>query len=105
MHKNISKMATQEALKIDEERRAKIISVLSEVLQRLCERNDRFVNEDAVVTRFHALRPPTIGIEYYLQRIAKYSNCSEECFVLALIFIDRLIRTNENFLVNSLNVH
>jgi len=92
-------------MKTNEERRQRIIAVLSEVLERLCERNDRFIDESTMITRFHALRPPSIGIKYYLQRIAKYSNCSEECFVLALIFIDRLIRTNENFLVNSLNVH
>lgn len=89
----------------NEERRQRIIQVLSEVLERLCDRNDRFIEENNVITRFHALRPPSIAIKYYLQRIAKYSNCSEECFVFALIFIDRLIRTNENFLVNSLNVH
>jgi len=40
-----------------------------------------------------------------LERIAKYSKCSEECFVLALIYIDRLIRKNENIMLNSLNVH
>jgi hypothetical protein len=57
------------------------------------------------VTRFHALRAPQITIKAYLKRIAKYSNCTEECFVLALIYIDRLIKKNENFLVNSLNIH
>lgn len=96
----------------NEKTRQRIITVLSEVLDRLCERNDHFLSENKghteeenLVTRFHALRPPSINIKYYLQRIAKYSNCSEECFVLALIFIDRLIRANENFLVTSLNVH
>lgn len=94
----------------NEKTRQRIITVLSEVLDRLCDRNNRYLadNEDrheSLVTRFHALRPPTIDIKYYLQRISKYSNCSEECFVLALIFIDRLIRANEKFLVTSLNVH
>merc|ERR1719295_121694 len=57
------------------------------------------------VTRFHALQPPQITVKSYIDRIAKYSSCSEECFVLALIYIDRLIKHNGNFLVNSLNVH
>lgn len=92
-------------MKVDQERRDKLIEVLSEVLNRLCERNDRFIMNTTPITRFHALRPPQITVKYYLQRIAKYSNCSEECFVLSLIYIDRLIRTNGNFLVNSLNVH
>merc|ERR1719384_645936 len=57
------------------------------------------------MSKFHALRPPPISIQDYLERIAKYSCCSEECFVLALIYIDRLIQQNPEFLVNSLNVH
>jgi len=92
-------------MKIDEERRAKLVDVLADVFERLCERNDRLIIKNTPVTRFHALRPPQITIKFYLKRIAKHSSCSEECFVLALIYIDRLINTNSNFLVNSLNVH
>jgi hypothetical protein len=36
--------------------------------------------------------------------INKYSSCSPECFVLALVFIDRLIQRNA-LLLSSLNVH
>jgi len=93
------------SMQINEKRRNKLVNVLSDVLSRLCERNDRFLINHTPVTRFHALRAPQITIESYLKRIAKFSNCSEECFVLALIYIDRLIRKNGNFLVNSLNVH
>jgi len=92
-------------MQINEERRIKLVNVLSDVLSRLCERNDRFIVNHTPVTRFHATRAPQITIKSYLHRIAKFSNCSEECFVLALIYIDRLIRKNGNFLVNSLNVH
>jgi len=92
-------------MKVNKERRTKIVDVLSDVLSRLCERNDCLVMIDTPVTRFHALRAPQITIKFYLERIAKYSNCSEECFILALIYIDRLIQKNGTFLVNSLNVH
>lgn len=37
-------------------------------------------------------------------RIFKYACCSNECFILALIYIDRLIQRN-NFLLTELNVH
>lgn len=80
------------------------------------------------MTKFHALRPPSISILDYLERfvahivplmfapiptracasvcrIGKYSACSGECFVLALVYIDRIISSNHNFTVNSLNVH
>jgi len=92
-------------MKINVERGIKLVNVLSNVLSRLCERNDRFIIKHTAVTRFHALRAPKITVKAYLNRIAKYSNCSEECFVLALIYIDRLIKRNGNFLVNSHNVH
>jgi hypothetical protein len=40
----------------------------------------------------------------YNFRILKYASCSNECFILALIYIDRLIQRN-NFLLTELNVH
>jgi len=92
-------------MKIKEERRNRLVEVLSDVLTRLCERNDRFMMNHTPVTRFQALRAPQIAIKAYLKRIVKYSNCSEECFILALIYIDRLIKVNEKFMLNSLNVH
>ncbi|VEU44932.1 unnamed protein product [Pseudo-nitzschia multistriata] len=39
-----------------------------------------------------------------MRRIQKYASCSNECFILALIYIDRLIEGN-NFLLTELNVH
>jgi hypothetical protein len=45
-----------------------------------------------------------VPLHYTLQRINKYASCSSECFVLALIYIDRLIQRN-NFVLTELNVH
>jgi len=92
-------------LKIKRKRRSKLVNVLADILNRLCERNDKYIMTNTTVTRFHALRAPEITTKFYIKRIAKYSSCSEESFVLALIYIDRLISKNGNFLVNSLNVH
>jgi len=89
----------------NEERRKKLVDVLSCLLNRLCECNDRFIMDDAHVTRFHALRTPSITIKYYLERISKYTICSEEVFTIALIYIDRLIKRNGNALVNSVTIH
>jgi len=89
----------------EERRRIKLVNVLSDVLCRLCERNDRCITNHAPVTRFHTLRAPEITVKAYLNRIAMYSMCSEESFILALIYIDRLNEVNGNFMVNSLNIH
>ena len=56
------------------------------------------------MTKFHAFRPPTITILDYLERICKYACCSPECYVLSLIYIDRLIQRS-SFVLNSHNVH
>lgn len=82
-----------------------IVPVLACVLDQLCIRNDRLPFNSKNVTKFHALRPPAISIKDYLARIGKYAACSGECFVLALVYIDRIIQSNPTFVVNSLNIH
>jgi len=96
----------KKTIKSNREKRDHLVDLLSEVLNRLCKRNDHFICDgNTPVTRFHAMRAPQITIDFYLKRIAQYSNCSAECFILALIYIDRLMRRNSRFLVNSLTVH
>lgn len=82
-----------------------IVEVLAAVLERLVCSNASMARSDpGQVTKFHALKAPGIGIQAYLERIHKYASCSNECFILALIYIDRLILQN-NFLLTELNVH
>ena len=72
---------------------AAVIKVLAAVLERLVSANGKIAEMDpGVITRFHALKPPSISVLSYLQRIHKYASCSTECFILALIYIDRLIQ-------------
>lgn len=84
-----------------------IARVLSTVLEKLVAANDARVTqtgETQPITKFHALRAPQISIADYVDRIFKYASCSSECFVLALIYIDRIIQ-RQAFVINSLNVH
>mmetsp|Transcript_28249 Transcript_28249/g.43112 ORF Transcript_28249/g.43112 Transcript_28249/m.43112 type:complete len:340 (+) Transcript_28249:349-1368(+) len=84
---------------------AALVRVLSAVLDRLvCANAPLALADPGQVTKFHALKAPGIGIHQYLERIHKYASCSNECFILALIYIDRLIQRN-NFLLTELNVH
>lgn len=95
---------------MDQERGKSITRVLAAVLGKLVatndsqEQNQQAGYNSAGVTKFHALRAPSISIQDYLDRIFKYASCSCECFVLALIYIDRVIQ-RQNFVINSLNVH
>lgn len=82
-----------------------LIKVLAAVLDRLVKSNASIARSDpGQVTKFHALKAPGICVEAYLERVHKYASCSNECFILALIYIDRLIERN-NFLLTELNVH
>lgn len=82
-----------------------LVKVLAAVLERLVNSNKSTAMLDpGNLTKFHALKAPGIGVEAYLDRVHKYASCSNECFILALIYIDRLIERN-NFLLTELNVH
>uniref|UniRef100_A0A6T9AUW3 Cyclin n=1 Tax=Noctiluca scintillans TaxID=2966 RepID=A0A6T9AUW3_NOCSC len=56
-------------------------------------------------TRFHSVRPPQMSIHEYLARISKYFQCSSECFVLCLVYIDRIVKLHPEFTICSLNIH
>jgi len=82
-----------------------IVPVLASVLNQLIARNDKMPKNPEAMTRFHALKPPSITVQNYLNRVVKYVACSTECFIMALIYIDRIIQRNTYFIITSLNVH
>ena len=60
---------------------------------------------DEKPSRFTAVKVPSISILDYLLRLQRYFACSSECFVLALVYIDRLIKRHSDFSVTQFNVH
>lgn len=81
------------------------VPVLSDVLHRITERNDEIPVSSQQVTIFHALKAPEIKVRDYLNRLGQFSHCSPECFVLALIYLDRILHRNPGFVISSLNIH
>lgn len=57
------------------------------------------------VTRFHAVRDPQLSVHEYLMRIQTYFQCSHECFVLGLVYIDRIVKLHPEFTICKLNIH
>ncbi|GBE61669.1 cyclin2 related protein [Babesia ovata] len=51
------------------------------------------------------MNAPSISIADYVSRIARHVRCSNECFVLALVYIERITRMHKDFAVSILNVH
>ncbi|KAH7429392.1 hypothetical protein KP509_09G046100 [Ceratopteris richardii] len=90
-----------------------ILPVMSSILTRIVSRNEQ--NSSVVVTlkhnnskslsSFQGLRAPGISLSKYLERIHKYTNVSLSCFVVAYIYMDRLIHRHPDEPITSMNVH
>jgi len=65
-----------------------LISTLRKHLKNAqCERQD---NTQHCLRVFYSSRAPDVSIEDYVLRLWKYFQCSEECFVVALVYLDRV---------------
>lgn len=64
-----------------------LIHVVSKVLLEICEEMDP---EPYDITLFHSKKRPLIELKDYILRIGKYCHCSDVCYVMALIYIDRI---------------
>ena len=58
---------------------------------------------DCLLPKFVAAIPPRISLQQYAIRISSKSSCSEACFVLATIYIERLLA--KRVVVNQYSVH
>lgn len=83
-----------------------LLEVIASILEELVRKGEeqRRNSVHTKMTKFHGLRAPSIPLSDYLQRIAQFSGCSTECFILMLIYIDRLV-TNKDIPLDALNVH
>lgn len=56
-------------------------------------------------TRFHSVSEPSVPIDAYVRRIAQCARCSPQCYVLALIYIDKVLRGDGPLRINKLTIH
>lgn len=56
-------------------------------------------------TSFHCAKAPQMGIDAYLARLHTHFQCSDACFILSLVYIDRVVKCHPTFLVNELSIH
>ena len=70
-----------------------IVQLAAMALQQRCSEQRHL--ESAHQTRFHSSRTPQISMWDYIKRIAKYSGCSPECFIINLILLDRYVASSE----------
>lgn len=76
-----------------------VIHAVSAVLEHLTSRGAQ------AATPFDGVRSPTISLTAYLERLCVHFKCSLECYVLAIILLDRAVELNKGLTVTALNVH
>ncbi|CAD8114239.1 unnamed protein product [Paramecium sonneborni] len=79
-----------------------ILKCIATILEEIVEETDKL---DSQQTPFHASKIPAITLENYLIRIAKYAKCTDECFIIALIYLDKVQEQHQEILLNSHCVH
>lgn len=57
------------------------------------------------LTCFHCKFPPSVTIGDYLTRIKRFFNCSVECYVAGLIYIDRLLKLRPHVVFSPMSCH
>lgn len=112
-HLHLSPMVDQiHKMMCDQEPMAEImpnvITTMASLLQRVSETNDdlsRPFREHQRISAFSALTKPSISIRSYMERIFKYANCSDSCYIVAYIYLDRFIQKQPFLPIDSFNVH
>ena len=56
-------------------------------------------------TIFDANKIPSISIADYIKRLKEYTACSDSCYVVALLYIDRVLQNHKEFKITQLSVH
>mmetsp|Transcript_81947 Transcript_81947/g.95733 ORF Transcript_81947/g.95733 Transcript_81947/m.95733 type:complete len:196 (-) Transcript_81947:238-825(-) len=79
-----------------------LVGLTVAALHHRCAENRHL--ESAHQTRFHSSRTPQISMWDYIRRISKYSGCSPECFIIAVILMDRYLEASHVALTFR-NVH
>lgn len=82
--------------------RAELVAVLAKMLTHLASFGTCRPHH---LTAFHSATPPPISIHDYLERLAKHFRCSDECLLLALVYIDRVVKNRPDFVFTTRNAH
>ncbi|KAL8271907.1 hypothetical protein Esti_004192 [Eimeria stiedai] len=80
------------------------VEKMSLLMEQLATCGDEASRRPSVATRFDSVCAPATSIASYIPRLYRHFRCSEEVFVFALIYLDRVIRAN-NIKINALNIH
>ncbi|KAG8071656.1 hypothetical protein GUJ93_ZPchr0006g44390 [Zizania palustris] len=89
----------------------RVVAALAGILERVAERNDAAATPAELAatpaSAFRATTKPGISVRAYVARVARFAGCSPACYVVAYIYLDRLLRRGRclALAVDSYSVH
>lgn len=75
------------------------------ILTKMIEGISADPDKSSKTSGFYSARAPRISIKSYLKRIHHFFACSDECFVLALVYIDRIAKRAPAIILCDRSVH
>ena len=81
-----------------------ISALLNEIISENSDPDEVKKNADKNKSMFTCKKPPSIGVQGYLERILKYTHIEDSTMIISLIFIDRLCDLN-NVHMSIYNIH
>lgn len=78
------------------------LGILIVYLNHLCSHSKKSANETQ--THFHSMYEPQLSVAQYVDRVGRYARCTQECFIVALILLDRYQTRTRNH-ISVLNAH
>ncbi len=81
-----------------------VANILDDMINE-ASKNYYTISQIAQKTKFHAEKKPEISVKDYLFRFGNFSNCDENAFIAALIYLDKIGENNHEFELDSFNVH
>lgn len=83
---------------------ADVMALIAASLERVVRHNHDL--RQSQPTSFDAVAAPAISVHRYLARIRQYTKFHDECYIVALVYLDRLFRAHKApFLPTQHNVH
>lgn len=83
---------------------ADAIALIAATLENVVQQNQDL--RQSQPTSFDAVSAPSITVHRYLSRIRQYTKFQDECYVVALVYLDRLFQNHKApFLPTAHNVH
>lgn len=79
----------------------KIIFALAKLLKHVAQHSKPSGHKSG----FLSVRLPSVSLGSFAARIRRFFQCCDECFVLCLVYIDRIIKLNPHFQVSDLACH